>query len=889
MKKFAKLFACLIIFTLFIFAMTGCFATSQSSSNNNNGENDDNTPTEVKLESITLNADKLEVEIGDTVTLSFTPNPENPELSSDGKNYDSKYVSYYVRINGEEKKLTSNKGTATYTVESFSDMTFFAKYCNHSAHDDTAGDVVSNLVDVKIKVNAVSSAEDLKNLANSNKNFVLTSNIDLSGENWQPIEGFQGKLDGDGYTINGLKISETNKENVGLFGTLLGTVENLNLAYANVSVAGNVNNVGILAGINKGTVSAVSVSGEIDADSATNVGGIVGYNEKGIIADSESIASVEGKENVGGIVGKMLITTNDTLKNCENKGEVEGEKSVGGVCGLLTTTEEKKDITLTISNNTNKGEVEGDENVGGVFGEVLGQSKYSYPQTYYQRFELSLLSNSGKIEADSATNVGGLIGKGTYVVTLSLSKNEGNVSGKLYVGGYVGYSPDTNIKANSEESKSAISVRAYVGAFAGYAGLIEKAKNAGQILVTGPYIEEGVAYSYVGGIAGYCTGIIECENTADIVVTDAGKYVGGIAGYVLATQNDVVNENRNSGKISAKDNVGGIAGMLTTNAAAKDITYSVSENENSGQINGNDNVGGVFGEVLGQSKYSYPQTYYQKFELSLISNTGTIYAENGNNVGGLVGRGEYLATIVSSENEADVFGDMYVGGYVGYSEGTNIKAGGAENRNIISGKAYVGAFAGKAGIIEKASNSGQILPTGSYIEDGVAYSYVGGIAGYCTGAIECTNYSDITVLSAGKYVGGIAGYIKISDTDRIKKNENRGNIDGKDTVGGIAGKVEVVKKEVTKTYSVSENTNKGYVNGTEKVGGIFGEALGYAQRVGMSTYTQTIEITGCANKGELDANGGTYVGGIVGYYEYMDKSDAVMNTNTTDYGNKLGH
>lgn len=80
--------------------------------------------------------------------------------------------------------------------------------------------------------------------------FKLTAEIDLSGySNWQPIGHvdpdygnsdyyFKGNIDGNGFKIKNLKINETYKDTVGLFGVAYYSVLN-NMALENVNVTGS--------------------------------------------------------------------------------------------------------------------------------------------------------------------------------------------------------------------------------------------------------------------------------------------------------------------------------------------------------------------------------------------------------------------------------------------------------------------------------------------------------------------------------------------------------------------------------------------------------------------------------------------------------------------------
>ena len=112
----------------------------------------------------------------------------------------------------------------------------------------------------------IQSAEDLKTLAtnvNGGNNysgifFKMTSDIDLTNEEWMPIGNattkFQGKFDGNDFVVRNLVInqtSETEVQGVGLFGFVLqAEIKNLGLQTATVNI-GFANSVGALIGVLK--------------------------------------------------------------------------------------------------------------------------------------------------------------------------------------------------------------------------------------------------------------------------------------------------------------------------------------------------------------------------------------------------------------------------------------------------------------------------------------------------------------------------------------------------------------------------------------------------------------------------------------------------------------
>lgn len=83
------------------------------------------------MQSITLNIDKTNAKIGDTVKLSFTPNPAKPEKALFSKGlevpYDELCIEYYVRINGEVKKLSTREATVECKLNQMGEFVFWAK------------------------------------------------------------------------------------------------------------------------------------------------------------------------------------------------------------------------------------------------------------------------------------------------------------------------------------------------------------------------------------------------------------------------------------------------------------------------------------------------------------------------------------------------------------------------------------------------------------------------------------------------------------------------------------------------------------------------------------------------------------------------------------------
>jgi len=151
------------------------------------------------------------------------------------------------------------------------------------------------------------SASDLNNIRNNlGGNFILASDIDLSGFHWNPIgttaNPFFGTLDGNGFTIRNLNINLPDRDNVGLFGVNFGLITDVTLE--NVDITGR-DDTGAIVGQNFSVImnTVVNNSGEITG--RNRVGGLVGTNME-VITDSSTmnISALTARESsAGGFVG----------------------------------------------------------------------------------------------------------------------------------------------------------------------------------------------------------------------------------------------------------------------------------------------------------------------------------------------------------------------------------------------------------------------------------------------------------------------------------------------------------------------------------------------------------------------------------------------------------
>ncbi len=268
----------------------------------------------------------------------------------------------------------------------------------------------------------IASAQDLVLLADSGKTesfstgktFVMTEDIDLSEYENLFIPIMDGTFDGGGHTITGISLQEEMSD-YGFFRYVgpNGTIANLTVE-ATVTSGEDQENIGIIAGDNKGTIRGCTSRGTLNGQ--TNVGGIAGKNEEtGTISHCTNEAEVDGKQATGGITGY----NEGTVSDCTNSGKVNTNQKV-----VKSTTSGEGSINISLPNAVTGMTADDRANdTGGIAG-------YSEGSITYCKNEATI----GHERLGSAT--GGIVGR--QKGSLAYSDNSGVVYGHKDVGGIVG-------------------------------------------------------------------------------------------------------------------------------------------------------------------------------------------------------------------------------------------------------------------------------------------------------------------------------------------------------------------------------------------------------------------------------------------------------------------
>ena len=386
-----------------------------------------------------------------------------------------------------------------------------------------------------------------------------------TGAGFEPVgtslNRFQGKFNGDYFSITGLFINRPTTDFVGLFGDAP-NIQNVSLIdvnitgrdnvggllgfrrfvfIRNVSVSGTVkgrNSVGLMAGAMFGaTLLNDDATGTVSG--STKVGGLVGEIQRAsFVNNSFAIADVSGSSEVGGLAGNFgRFQLGALMENSYAEGTVTGSNTVGGLVGRL--------IRRAVINNSNSGATviaTSGSSAGGLVG-----------------------SSSGTIDNSFATGsvsgiffVGGLLGGGSRFSSVSNSFATGNVNGRGILGGLVGGNnepPITNSFATGDVTGTNDRVGGLVGASTRFARILNT-------FATGNVRGRDSVGGLVGQQSGELPRVFDSYATGDVT----GRFnVGGLVGEngrgFGSAGRGVINNSYATGRVSGSDKVGGLVGL----------------------------------------------------------------------------------------------------------------------------------------------------------------------------------------------------------------------------------------------------------------------------------------------------------------------------------------
>jgi hypothetical protein len=487
---------------------------------------------------------------------------------------------------------------------------------------------------------------------------------------------FTGVFDGNGHVISHLTIR--GQHDVALFVRLAGGAEVKDLGIVDVNV--------------------IATGGGI-------AGGLVGYNEDGLVLRCYSTGVVCGGYYVGGLVGVNghRIMTSYSATSVSGTGGF-----VGGLVG--------SNWGGTIATSYSTGTVSGNDDVGGLVGENWCGSISA--------------SHSSASVSGTGWAVGGLVGSNNGSIATSYSS--GSVSGDRYVGGLVGSGEATLVTVSfwdiltSKQSTSA-----------GGTG-----KTTAEMQSMETFLSAG--WDFVGEVInGTCDSWEIRPGEYPRLHYHAGNRPSMPEGLGTAEQPYLIRDARDLGTVWSEPLAHyrlahsiDLAGIKWSMAV---IPWFGGSFEGDGHVIRNLHVeGGAYLGLFGElgSTASVLNLHLQAVEV----------IGRGDCVGGLAGSS--AGKITSSYSTGSVTGTgICVGGLVGRNSWRTGTIASSYSTGAVSGQGYVGGLVG--------SNDGSIATsysTGSVSGTGV----VGGLVGSNWGGTIATSYSTALV-SGHLYVGGLVG------------------------------------------------------------------------------------------------------------------------------------
>jgi len=583
-----------------------------------------------------------------------------------------------------------------------------------------------------------------------NKYYIQTADINAaatsgwnSGAGFSPIGSndvyFQGTYNGQNHTISGLFIDRGSSGFVGLFGNAIyGTIQNLGLV--NCSIRGGLY-AGGLVGYGGQVIKNCYTTGTVTGtDNYT--GGLIGRSYYSYISQCYSTANVSGIGDVGGLIGRTAYTyllnncyaTGDvsgtnkigglvgnhsygTIDSCYSIGKVTGDSLVGGLVGInnATVAHSYYDSACAKQSDTGKGtplstaEMKTQATFGWDFNNIWAlESSFNngYPYLRWQSteppapiataptlgdgssgdpYQISSLEHLRWLaeQVNSTTSPNTFSGM-NFVQTADINASEtyswddgngGTKEGWLPIG-TSGYPFSGNYNGNGHRISELYinrSESAYVGLFGWISGCTIENLTIENCVISGSL--------YVGGLTGLNENLSTIRNcTVEGTIIGSSDYVGGLTG---TNSGSTISNCQTNCTVTGLKNIGGLAGVNSTyNYNYGRIIQCVAR----GKVSGYFYVGGLVG-----------QNYYCAYLNECCALDSVIGTKPGEGyyvryIGGLAGMNIGSSYISDCYARGAVIGEDYIGGLVGYNDGSSI--GNSYATGVVSGASNTGGLAG---------------------------------------------------------------------------------------------------------------------------------------------------------------------------------------------------
>ncbi len=684
---------------------------------------------------------------------------------------------------------------------------------------------------------------------------VLTQDIDLGREDWTPIgqawaTRYAGTFDGQGFTVTGLNITASSAGNYGLFGYVEGgTVRNLTVA-GTVSITGNGGDRCGVAGVVgqfSGTTGAIeNCVNKATVNGSQNVGGVVGYVSSGynsatkVIQNCANLADItSSSNNAGGVIG--YINGQVTVENCYNTGDISGGGwRAGGITAYMSSS------NAVVRNGYTTGTV-----AGKASQPAIGLKDYgSVEKVYY------LSGNGADANATARTEAEMKSAEFVQELGAAFQKDmEVPINGGYPILTFQDATPKYEVSIAVTPAEAQVTLRndggeviAPVSAMNGTAtyrlpdgtytysaSAFGYAEAQGSVTVNGAPVQEQVDLA-PAGTRTVSFRVTPAEAQAQITVTYDGD------GRTVAAEGDGSYLLPSGGYhyLVRARGYAKVEGQLAVDSGESGVQYVDVALQASTQWDGESldevipNPEGVY-EIGTGAELAW-------FAAQVNSGTGKTYE---------IGTGAELAWFAAQVNSgtgktypAVLTADIDLGGNPWTPIGNT------------SFKPYSGVFDG-----------GGYTVSGLKVSDGEVAGLFGCVKGASSQSAELKNIIVQGSVSRKK-AGGIVGQ---ADSARIENCGNEADVTG-DEIGGIVGRQHSYGGAIT----IAGCYNTGAITATSRAGGILGYVNDKAE---ISNCYNTGAITSSSYAGGIRGMGGTFVGEIINSY----------NTGAiTGNGNKAG-
>ena len=523
------------------------------------------------------------------------------------------------------------------------------------------------------------------------------------------------------------------------------TMDNLEQINSTSNVSAHTDTGGI-AGISDGKIYYCSNSGSIGYQHVGyNTGGIVGRLHQGYLQNCTNTGHVQGRKDVGGIVGQMepfleIQYLSDKLKELDTETDKFLDMLDAAQKDVSSYSRQASSLTKSISTNLKNANSAGSSLTG-----TTHDLWYIYNQELNGvSNDLKTLNNDLNNQADSDKNNGN-----THDITLS-----GN---NFWNGG----NGNNGGSGNNDTSGNNITITVPDDTESYKAALKKFGENATKHLDN----MTNASNDRSGGIKDNLDTLNNSLDKAFDQLGQLGDVLQAGTDSTSAHMDELMDQARVLRRLVSeiRDDLFRYEGISVEDTS--------DESASSGEVNPGD-PGAEEGaeEPEGTEEARYDTSSFQKGKITLCVNRGSVEADT--NVGGIVGQ-------VATEYDFDPEDDITLTGPESFDVEQTIKAVIRDSRNLgdVTGKKdYAGGIVGKAeyGAIISCESYAPIESTGG--------SYVGGIAGSASYAIRsCYSMGKIT----GKNdIGGIAGegcdiFYSYAYNDLDMSGESQGSIAGK--------------------------------------------------------------------------------------------------------------